>query len=133
MRSRRARGCRGAPARPAGGGRARGELTLLVVICICFYCLSLILGAITSRAILYATAGYRPGRKQARADTGPTKSHAGCRVVGLPEPLIVLLKVHRERRDAEHTAARQLWHGEGWVFAKPDGRPLNPTTTSGRH
>ena len=25
-------------------------------------------------------------------------------------------------------AARQLWHDEGWVFAKPDGRPLNPNT-----
>ena len=25
-------------------------------------------------------------------------------------------------------AARQLWHDEGWVFANPDGRPLNPNT-----
>ena len=27
-----------------------------------------------------------------------------------------------------YKAARQLWHDEGWVFAKPDGRPLNPNT-----
>jgi integrase len=73
-------------------------------------------------------AGYCPDRKQARADTGPTKSRAGRRVVGLPEPLIVLLRVHRVNQEYERTAARQLWHDEGWVFAKPDGRPLNPNT-----
>jgi integrase len=73
-------------------------------------------------------AGYCPDRKQVRADTGPTKSRAGRRVVGLPEPLIVLLRVHREHQQAERETARQLWHDEGWVFAKPDGRPLNPNT-----
>jgi integrase len=73
-------------------------------------------------------AGYCPGRKQVRADTGPTKSRAGRRVVGLPEPLIVLLRVHRANQEAERAAARQLWHHEDWVFAKPDGRPLNPNT-----
>jgi len=73
-------------------------------------------------------AGYCPDRKQARADTGPTKSRAGRRVVGLPEPLIVLLRVHQANQENERIAARQLWHDEGWVFAKPDGRPLNPNT-----
>ena len=73
-------------------------------------------------------AGYCPGRKQTRADTGPAKSRAGRRIVGLPHPVIVLLKVHRETQNAERAAARQLWHEEGWVFAKPDGRPLNPNT-----
>ena len=73
-------------------------------------------------------AGYCPAREQVRADAGPTKSRAGRRVVGLPEPLIVLLKVHPGKQEAERTAARQLWHNEGWVFAKPDGRPLNPNT-----
>ena len=73
-------------------------------------------------------AGYCPYRRQTRADTGPTKSRAGRRVVGLPEPLIVLLRVHRTNQEAERKAARQLWHEEGWVFATPDGRPLNPNT-----
>ena len=49
-------------------------------------------------------------------------------MVGLPEPLIVLLRVHRGNQEAERETARQLWHDEGWVFAKPDGRPLNPNT-----
>ena len=73
-------------------------------------------------------AGYCPERQQARADTGPTKSRAGRRVVGLPEPLIVLLRVDRANQESERTIARQLWHDEGWMFAKPDGRPLNPNT-----
>jgi integrase len=73
-------------------------------------------------------AGYCLDRKQTRADTGPTKSRAGRRVIGLPEPVIVLLGGHQEVQNAEREAARQLWHEEGWVFAKPDGRPLNPNT-----
>jgi integrase len=73
-------------------------------------------------------AGYCPARKQTRPDTGPTKSRAGRRVVGLPNPLIVLLKVHKEAQEAERATARQMWHDEGWVFATPDGRPLNPFT-----
>lgn len=73
-------------------------------------------------------AGYCPERKQVRPDTGPTKSRAGRRVVGLPAPLVVLLQVHRETQQDERAAARQLWHDEGWVFAKPDGKPLNPNT-----
>jgi hypothetical protein len=40
----------------------------------------------------------------------------------------VLLKAHKESQDAERAAARQLWHDEGWVFATPEGRPLNPFT-----
>jgi integrase len=58
-------------------------------------------------------AGYCPERKNTRSDSGPAKSRAGRRVVGLPDPLIVLLKAHREAQDAERTAARQLWHDEG--------------------
>lgn len=72
--------------------------------------------------------GYCPERKQVRADTGPTKSRAGRRIIGLPDPVIVLLKVHQEQQAAEREAARQLWHEDGWVFTKPDGRPLNPNT-----
>jgi integrase len=49
-------------------------------------------------------------------------------VVGLPAPLIVLLKAHKEVQATERTVARQLWHDEGWVFATPEGRPLNPFT-----
>jgi integrase len=73
-------------------------------------------------------AGYCPQRNQTREDTGPTKSRAGRRIIGLPDPVIVLLKVHQEKQAAEREAARQLWHEGGWAFTKPDGRPLNPNT-----
>jgi integrase len=72
--------------------------------------------------------GYCPARKQIRPDTGNTKSRAGKRTMGLPDPLIALFRTHKLAQDAERVKARQLWHDEGWVFAKPDGRPLNPNT-----
>ena len=72
--------------------------------------------------------GYCPRKKQTRPDTGDTKSRAGRRTVGLPDPLIGLFRTHKQKQDAEREMARQLWHDEGWVFARPDGRPLNPNT-----
>jgi integrase len=65
---------------------------------------------------------------QVRAATGDTKSRAGKRTVGLPDPLIGLFRAHKLAQDAERLASRQLWRDEGWVFAKPDGRPINPNT-----
>jgi integrase len=73
-------------------------------------------------------AGYCPKKQQVREDTGPTKSRAGKRTIGLPDPLVALFRTHRKKQDAERRIARQLWQDEGWVFAKPDGRPLNPNT-----
>ena len=49
-------------------------------------------------------------------------------MIGLPDPVIVLLHAHQGTQNAERVVARQLWHDEGWVFAKLDGRPLNPNT-----
>ena len=72
--------------------------------------------------------GTARGASRPRADTGPTRSRAGRRVIGLPAPLVLLLHAHRAKQEAERTAARQFWHAEGWVFASPDGRPLNPNT-----
>jgi integrase len=72
--------------------------------------------------------GYCPQKKQVRPDTGDTKSRAGKRTVGLPDPLMALFKTHKRKQDVEREIARQLWHDEGWVFAKPNGRPLSPNT-----
>jgi integrase len=41
---------------------------------------------------------------------------------------VALFRTHRKKQDAERRTARQLWQDEGWVFTKPDGRPLNPNT-----
>ena len=72
--------------------------------------------------------GYYPERRQIRPDTGDTKSRAGKRTMGLPDPLIALFRKHKRTQEGERIKARQLWHDKGWVFAKPDGRPLNPNT-----
>jgi integrase len=42
--------------------------------------------------------------------------------------LIELFHTHQAKQNAERNAARQLWHGEDWVFGEPDGRSLNPNT-----
>jgi integrase len=73
-------------------------------------------------------AGYCAQKVLIRAAAGDTKSRAGKRTVGLPDPLIDLFRAHKLAQDAERLAARQLWQDEGWVFAKPDGRPINPNT-----
>ncbi|HEU5161139.1 MAG TPA: site-specific integrase [Streptosporangiaceae bacterium] len=73
-------------------------------------------------------AGYCPQRIQTNAETGDTKSRAGKRTVGLPDPLVAILRSHKHKQDCERDAAGQLWHETGYVFAKPDGNPLNPNT-----
>jgi len=72
--------------------------------------------------------GFCPKRKQRNQVTGETKSSAGNRVVGLPDELIALLKLHRDEQDQERVHAGQLWHEGGWVFASPTGEPLKPNS-----
>lgn len=73
-------------------------------------------------------AGYCPRRRQVRVDTGETKSRAGKRTIGLPDPLVGLLADHKRKQATERATARQLWQDGGYVFARPDGRPLSPNT-----
>jgi integrase len=54
------------------------------------------------------------------------KSRAGRRGVGLPDPLVDLLRTHREAQAQERRRAGQLWTEGGWVFAQPTGRPIDP-------
>lgn len=73
-------------------------------------------------------AGYCRDRRETREETGDTKSRAGKRTIGLPDPLISLFQVHLRKQGAEREVARQLWKDKGYVFTKPDGNPLNPNT-----
>src|SRR3712207_8356538 len=57
-------------------------------------------------------AGSCPKRKNLHATVSETKSRAGRRVIGLPSPLVELLREHRaeqdrERRSEEHTSELQ--------------------------
>jgi integrase len=73
-------------------------------------------------------AGYCSQRIQTNKETGDTKSRAGKRTVGLPMPLVAILRGHKHKQDSERDAARQLWHDTGYVFTTPAGNPLNPNT-----
>jgi len=72
--------------------------------------------------------GYCPRRAAAREETGATKSRAGRRGIGLPGPLIDLLRAHRERQQQERLAACDLWQDTGYVFTTVTGLPVSPST-----
>ena len=74
------------------------------------------------------TPGFCPRRRQRNPITGETKSAAGNRVIGLPDELVEMLKLHREEQDRERQRAAQLWRDGGWVFASPVGDALNPNS-----
>jgi integrase len=74
------------------------------------------------------TPGYCQQRVNNRTATGRVKSKAGRRTICLPPRLVALLQAHRAEQEQERASARDIWHGEGWVFATPDGQPLNPNT-----
>lgn len=73
-------------------------------------------------------AGRCPERTRLNEDTGPTKSNAGRRVIGLPDSLVVLLRSHRVQQDLDRERARQLWVDGEWVFTTKTGHPLNPNS-----
>ena len=57
-----------------------------------------------------------------------TKSRAGRRVIGLPRPLVELLREHRAEQDRERDNAGQLWQDGGWVFTTLLGKPIHYRT-----
>ncbi|OWV01634.1 site-specific integrase [Micromonospora wenchangensis] len=72
--------------------------------------------------------GHCPDRQPLRAETADTKSRAGRRSIGLPDPLIALLRQHRKEQEAERETAAQLWTDTGYLFTTPTGGPVNPRT-----
>lgn len=54
------------------------------------------------------------------------KSRAGRRGIVLPDELYTLLKEHRAKQDAEREHAGTEWQEGGWMFAQPNGRPIDP-------
>jgi integrase len=74
------------------------------------------------------TPGRCPDRVRGNDETGPTKSRAGRRVVGVPESLAELLRRHRAQQELDRERARQLWVDGDFVFTSKVGEPLNPNT-----
>jgi len=71
-------------------------------------------------------AGHCPQRHGGGVVTAEVKSGAGKRTIGLPLPLIEVLKEHRTRQDQDRARARNLWLNEDWVFANRLGGPVHP-------
>jgi len=59
------------------------------------------------------------------------KSRAGRRVVSLPSPLARALIAHQSAQAAERAHAVNLWQDNGWVFAQPTGKPIDPRADYG--
>lgn len=57
---------------------------------------------------------------------GPVKSRAGRRTISLPAQLLADLKTQRLAQNTERIAAGSKWHDLGFVFAREDGRPIDP-------
>lgn len=72
--------------------------------------------------------GYCPARKETRREVKNTKSRAGRRTIGLPEPITKLLRKHQEEQARERNYAGDEWEDKDYVFAQPTGGPLIPNT-----
>ncbi|MEU4670777.1 hypothetical protein AB0F91_23020 [Amycolatopsis sp. NPDC023774] len=46
--------------------------------------------------------------------------------VGIPRPLLELLRKHKATQDREREFAGTEWQELGWVFAQSTGKPLDP-------
>lgn len=55
------------------------------------------------------------------------KSRAGRRGIVLPAQLCELLEQHRAAQARERAHAGSLWEDGDWMFAQPNGRPIDPT------
>ncbi|MEU8752119.1 tyrosine-type recombinase/integrase [Streptomyces chartreusis] len=73
-------------------------------------------------------AGYCPQKQQTRREHKSTKSRAGRRTIGLPDPLIKLLRRPQEQQEKDRIEAGTDWEHKGYVFASPTGGPLSPNT-----
>jgi integrase len=69
--------------------------------------------------------GYCPERQQIRREFKSTKSRAGRRTIGLPDPLIKLLRKHQEEQERERKEAGAVG-GQGVRLRVPDRRPADP-------
>lgn len=71
-------------------------------------------------------AGHCPDRHSGGVVTAEVKSGAGKRTIGLPLPLVTVLKEHLTRQGQDRQRARNLWVEQDWVFANRLGGPVHP-------
>ena len=56
----------------------------------------------------------------------PPKTHRGYRVVPLPSTVVAILKGVRSEQNERRLIAGSAWKGDGYVFDRSDGQPLDP-------
>lgn len=71
-------------------------------------------------------AGHCPAKHSGGTVVAEVKSRAGRRTVGLPIPLVAVLREHRAQQARERERAADLWEEGGWVFTNAVGRPVHP-------
>lgn len=59
---------------------------------------------------------------------GPPKTPRSRRTIQLPPELVDVLRQHRRQQLEERMKAGPAWQGDGFVFTRPDGRPLTDST-----
>lgn len=72
-----------------------------------------------------------PGRHGGGLVIVEPKSQAGRRVVSIPPPLVRAVQDHRAVQDGERHEAANMWQDDGWVFAQPTGKPIDPRADYG--
>lgn len=70
-------------------------------------------------------AGHCPERHGGGMVVAEVKSRAGKRTVGLPGPLVDVLKAHHKKQQQESERAGDLWRDGGWVFPNRLGGPTH--------
>jgi len=71
-------------------------------------------------------AGHCPDRHGGGAVATEVKSRAGNRTIGIPMPLVAVLRRHKASQDRERDHAADLWVEQGWVFTNRLGGPVHP-------
>lgn len=71
-------------------------------------------------------ARHCPQRRGGGLVVTETKSQAGRRTVGMPQPLVRALADHRRSQEKERETAGDLWQEGDWLFTQPNGKPVDP-------
>jgi integrase len=70
-------------------------------------------------------ARHCPQRRDGGLVEVDVKSQAGRRGIALPDQLYALIEQHRHVQDAEREHAGTEWHEGDWMFAQPNGKPID--------
>jgi integrase len=71
-------------------------------------------------------ARWCPDRRNGGLVEVEVKSRAARRGLALPDQLFTLIIEHRELQAREREHAGTEWHEGGWMFAQPNGKPIDP-------